>query len=258
MRHSGSSDTTAESTCNLKVRVLQVPNLLPLTFYTRNMTISYQRISAGAHLSVISGTAFSTLSTVAWSAKGLTFLSGKTTARNKVTFLCGGTVRIATAACLNTCNKWVSLKPRWTNTDGSVKVYLTLGSGTTNGSQTRVHTLLGFASFVQWTVIVYLTFIYKSEKQKGEIPVLCLPSSKTYIDNTRCEGLQPSHWDSDTLACEMWSGIEHSFHKDHPKCMDLSIGFLCKLCCQDSLCHIDTLLGKLHKNRKLSTIPLDS
>ena len=146
------------------------------------MTISYQRISAGAHLSVISGTAFSTLSTVAWSAKGLTFLSGKTTARNKVTFLCGGTVRIATAACLNTCNKWVSLKPRWTNTDGSVKVYLTLGSGTTNGSQTRVHTLLGFASFVQWTVIVYLTFIYKSKNKRVKfLFYVCLVLKPTLI-----------------------------------------------------------------------------
>jgi len=73
-------------------------------FYTRNMTISYQGISTCAHLSVISSTAFSTLCTVAWSAKGLTFLSGKATARNKVTFFGGGTVRITAAACLNTCN----------------------------------------------------------------------------------------------------------------------------------------------------------
>ena len=103
-RHSGSSDTTAEKTCSLKVRVLQGPYLLPLTLNARYMAISNQRISAGANLSVISGTTFSTLSTVAWSAKRLTFFSGETTARNKVTFFSGGTIRIATTACLNACN----------------------------------------------------------------------------------------------------------------------------------------------------------
>ena len=101
---SGSSDTTAEKTCSLRVRVLQGPYLLPLTLNTRYMAISNQRISAGANLSVISGTTFSTLSTVAWSAKRLTFFSGETTARNKVTFFSGSTIRIATTACLNACN----------------------------------------------------------------------------------------------------------------------------------------------------------
>ena len=91
-------------TCILRVRVLKGPKLLPLTLNTRHMAISYQRISAGANLSVISGTAFSTLSTVAWSAKRLTFLSGKTTARNKVTYFSASTVRITTTACLNACN----------------------------------------------------------------------------------------------------------------------------------------------------------
>ena len=103
--HSGSSDTTAENTCKLRVRVLRDPILLPLTLNTRNMAISYQRISAGANLSVISGTTLSTLNTAVVSlAKRLTFLSGETTARNKVTFLSGSTIRIAATACLNTCN----------------------------------------------------------------------------------------------------------------------------------------------------------
>ena len=147
-RHSGSSDTTAEKTCSLRVRVLQGPNLLPLTLNTRYMAISNQRISAGANLSVISGTTFSTLSTVAWSAKRLTFFSGETTARNKVTFFSGSTIRIATTACLNACNKRIALKAWRTNTDGSVKVHFTLSSGTTDGGQARVNTLLRLASFV--------------------------------------------------------------------------------------------------------------
>ena len=131
------------------------------------MAISYQGIFASAHLSVISGTTFSSRSTIAWSAKRLTFLSGKATARDKVTFLCGGTVRIAAASCLNTCNKGIALQPRWTNTNSSVEVYFTLGSSTANGSQTGVHTLLRFACFIQWTVIVYLALIYIVKKKKG-------------------------------------------------------------------------------------------
>ena len=74
------------------------------------------------------------------------------------------------------------MKPRWTNTDGSVKVYLTLGSGTTNGSQARIHTLLGFASFVQGTVIVYLTFIYKSKYKYLKLLIYgCLDLKPTLI-----------------------------------------------------------------------------
>ena len=129
------------------------------------MAISYQWIFASAHLSVISGTTFSSRSTIAWSAKRLAFLSGEATAWDKVTFFCGGTVRITAAPCFNTCNKRVALQPRWTNTNGSVKVYLTLGSSATNGSQTGVHTLLRFACFIQWTIIVYLALIYIVKKK---------------------------------------------------------------------------------------------
>ena len=133
---------------NWESKFHRLPIFEKLTLNTRNMAISYQRISAGANLSVVSGTTFSTLNTVAWSAKRLTFLSSKTTARNKVTYFSGSTIRITSAACLNACNKRIALKAWRTNTDGSVKVHFTLSSGATDGGQARVNTLLRLASFV--------------------------------------------------------------------------------------------------------------
>lgn len=88
------------------------------------------------------------------------------------------------------------------------------------------------------------------------ILVLCFV--KTYIDNTQCEDLQPSHWDSDTLVCERRSGIGHFCHMDHEQCMDPSTGCWCKLCCQGNLGQLCILLGRLQDLNKRKSMVLVS
>jgi hypothetical protein len=91
---------------------------------------------------MISGCAVSIPVTVARIAEGLTFLASEATARNKVTgFICG-TFIVTFTAYFNTGNKWVALQTRRTNTNGNVKVHLTLSPAATMSSQARVHTLL--------------------------------------------------------------------------------------------------------------------
>ena len=89
------------------------------------------------------------------------------------------------------------------------------------------------------------THLHCKEEERYEINELLQPNSKTYIGSIQCEDLLPSHWDSDTLVCEKWFDIEHSFHKDHQECMGLSIGYLCKLCYLDNLGHTGILLFEL-------------
>ena len=89
------------------------------------------------------------------------------------------------------------------------------------------------------------THLHCKEENRYEIIALFQSKAKTYIGSIQCEDPLPSHWDSDTLVCEKWSDIEHSFHKDHQECKDLSIGYLCKLCYLDNLCHTDILLFEL-------------
>ena len=158
-RHSGSSVMTAENSKHMQVKEPDFNLLLQLTLYTSSITISYQRMSAGTSLSMVAGNTVSTNGTVAWVAKRLTFLSGVSTARNKVTFLISSTIIITGTSSLDAGNQRISLEARWTNTNGCVEVHLTVCSGATDSGQARIDTFLRFASFVQWTVPVNLTLI---------------------------------------------------------------------------------------------------
>ena len=106
---------------------------------------------------MVSGSTISTYGTVSWIAKGLAFPLCKSAARNKVTFLCGATVRVATASSLNAGNQRITLKTRWTVTNGSMEINFTVGPSTTYCGQARVNTFLGFACFVKRTIIINLT-----------------------------------------------------------------------------------------------------
>ena len=65
--------------------------------------------------------------------------------------------------------------------------------------------------------------------------------------NTQYGGLQPSHLDSDKLACELRSDIEHSFHKGHQLYKDQDIDCHNMPCYQGSLDLSDILLFVLKK-----------
>ena len=108
---------------------------------------------------MIFGSAICSISTIAGIAKGLAFLASKATAWSKVTnFICS-TFIVATTPSCNTSNQRVALQSRRTNTNCSVEVYLTLGFAATLSGKARIHTFLGFASFVKRTVSVHLAFI---------------------------------------------------------------------------------------------------
>ena len=150
---------TAENSKHMQVKEPDFNLLLQLTLYTSSITISYQRMSASTCFSVILCNTICSISTNAWIAEWLTFLSGVSTARNKVTFLISSTIIITGTSSLDAGNQRISLEARWTNTNGCVEVHLTVCSGATDSGQARIDTFLRFASFVQWTVPVNLTLI---------------------------------------------------------------------------------------------------
>ena len=119
-----------------------------LTLYTCCITISLQWESAGARFPMIFGSTVCTKGTVAWIAKGLTFLPGVATARNKTAFLISGTIIVLAATSLNASHKRIALKSRRTNTNWNVVVHFTKCSWSTLSCQTWINTLLRFASFV--------------------------------------------------------------------------------------------------------------
>ena len=60
--------------------------------------------------------------------------------------------------------------------------------------------------------------------------------------NIQCVDLQPILWDIYKLVYDLLCHTEHFFHMDHAKNMDLCTDYFHKLCCLDTLSHVDILL----------------
>ena len=111
---------------------------------------------ASTNFSMVSGCTVCTNGTISRITKGLAFSPCKTTARNKVTFLSGGTISVAAASCLNASQKRIALETRGTDANGSVEIYFTVGPSATCCGQARINTFLGLASFVTRTISINL------------------------------------------------------------------------------------------------------